>query len=174
MPSARSQRAVPSSKSTFRRADRTITFVVLLASARGDRAEAGRELDETEETARPTAAAPAGRIGQRSEPRWVEAMSMLGFRASTWFVICALVLVGGLLPPRTELFGYLTVTVAAFPAALCISRETAHAIARSVLRRGLLTERGRRWYSRALNDGFVVLLVLPLWAVCAAAVQPWA
>ncbi|MFE9634577.1 hypothetical protein [Streptomyces sp. NPDC006463] len=44
-------------------------------------------------------------------------------------MLCALVLVGGVFLPRTELFGCLTVTVAAFTAALCVSRETAHAVA---------------------------------------------
>ncbi|MEU9305715.1 hypothetical protein [Streptomyces sp. NPDC048269] len=173
MPSEQSGRALPS-KSPFQWADRTITLVFLLAAERGDRAEAGQELTTADVVMRATAAAPAGRIGTKAEPVWVRAMSLLGFRAGAWFVICALVLVGGLFLPRTELAGYLTVTVAAFPAALCVSRETAHEIARSALRRGRLTERGRQWYSRVQHDGFTALLVLPLWAVCAAAVQPWA
>ncbi|THA39833.1 hypothetical protein [Streptomyces sp. A1547] len=173
MPSQASKSAVPS-KSPFQWADRTITFAFLLASARGDGAEAARERAEIEEAMRKTAAATAGRIGMKAEPLWVRAMSILGFRAGAWFLITALVLVGGLLLPRSELSGYLTVTVAAFPAALCASREAAHEIARSALRRERLTQRGRCWYSRVQHDGFVALLVLPLWAACAAAVQPWA
>ncbi|MFD7256762.1 hypothetical protein [Streptomyces sp. NPDC059874] len=173
MPSEHPRRAVPS-RSPFQWADRKITLAFLLVSARGDRAEAARELAETEEAVKTTASAPAGRIRRKSEPSWMLAMSMLGFRAGVWFVITALVLVGGLFLPRSELTGYLVVTVAAFPAALSASRETGHEIARSALRREHLTERGRRWYSRVQHDGFVVLLVPPLWAACAAAVQPWA
>ncbi|WP_329376065.1 hypothetical protein OG625_01315 [Streptomyces sp. NBC_01351] len=173
MPSEQSKRAVPS-KGPFQWADRMITWAFFLASAKGDRAEAARELAETEEAMAATKAARAGGIGRKSEPVWVQAMSTLGFRAGAWFVIAALVLVGGLFLPRTEPAGYLTVTVAAFPAALCVSREAGHEIARSALRRARLTERGRLWYSRVQHDGFVALLVLPLWAACAAAVQPWA
>ncbi|MEV7521333.1 hypothetical protein [Streptomyces sp. NPDC091371] len=162
------------STSPFQRADRALTYLVLLAAARGERAEAARELAEIEEAVGATRAASAGRIRPKAESLWEQAVGMLGFRASGWFVISGLVLVGGLLLPRSEPWGYASVTVAAVPAALFVSRECGHEIARSALRRARLTERGRRWYSRVQHDGFVVLLVLPLWAACAATVQPWA
>ncbi|MFB6613848.1 hypothetical protein ACIGFK_20165 [Streptomyces sp. NPDC085524] len=155
------------------RAERVLTYAMGLVIER-DRAEAAATVAEGEEVMAAVGRAPVGRIGHKTEQVWSQAVALLGFRASAWFLIAAAVLVAGLLLPRSAPAGHLVAAVAALPAALFASREAGHEIARSALRRRRLTGRAHRWLTRVQSDAFVVLLAVPMYGIWVLVIQPWA
>ncbi|GAA3385736.1 hypothetical protein GCM10017750_65540 [Streptomyces racemochromogenes] len=146
----------------------------LLVSERGDRAAAAAALAQWEEALDRVERARPGRIARGAEPVWEQAVPLLGFQAASWFLITVAVVVGGVFLPRNQVTGWLVVTLAAFPSALCAVREAAHGTARRALRRGRLTERAGRRLERCRRDVLAALVSVPMWGVWALAIQPWA
>ncbi|MFJ8011517.1 hypothetical protein [Streptomyces sp. NPDC096339] len=163
----------PPSQTPVGRAERLVMYAVGLALER-DSAEAAARVAESEEVMATVGRARVGRIGHKTDQVWMQAVSLFGFLGAAWFLITVAVMVGGLFLPRSPLTGYLVAAAAALPSALCVSREAAHEIAKSALRRGRLTAGARRRLTRVRSDAFVLPVTVPMYGVWLLVIQPWA
>lgn len=155
----------------LRAVETRLTTWMFLVSERGDRQEAASAAAEADQAVAALIALRPGKIHRKAENSvWRPASDVLAFRSWLWFVVTALVVVGGLLlVPGTSTARQwawsLISLVAAVPSALFASRQSSHILTRRALQSGAAVQSTLVWIRRWHSESTVLLLTLGMWAL---------